>query len=65
MLHQYDDNHDGAVDFDEFAHYVKRRRGTIERAFDKIDTDKTGTISEPELARAFISDDIATIMTAC
>ncbi|KAK9795508.1 hypothetical protein WJX73_001295 [Symbiochloris irregularis] len=49
MLEQYDENHDGAVDFTEFEHYVAKRRGTMERAFDKMDKDKSGTISETEL----------------
>ena len=52
MLTQYDENHDGLVDYTEFQHYVKRRRFAMERAFDKLDTDKSGSISEPELASA-------------
>lgn len=52
MLMQYDENHDGAVDYAEFQHYVARRRTTMERAFDKLDKDKSGTISENELVRA-------------
>lgn len=49
MLSQYDEDHDGEVDYTEFQHYVKRRRHAMERAFDKLDADKSGGISEAEL----------------
>lgn len=51
MLSQYDEDHDGEVDYTEFQHYVKRRRHAMERAFDKLDADKSGGISEAELLR--------------
>ena len=49
MLQQYDENHDGKIEFTEFEHYVQRRQGAIEKAFDKLDADKSGSISEREL----------------
>ena len=52
MLAQYDETHDGSVSFPEFQHYVQRRRSVMERAFDKLDTDRSGSITEPELVRA-------------
>lgn len=41
-MKQYDENHDGRVDFAEFSHYIETRRTEMEKAFDKLDFDPEG-----------------------
>ena len=42
LMKQYDDNHDGRVDFEEFSSYIERRKRDMEKAFDKLDFDPEG-----------------------
>ena len=65
MLQQYDENHNGQIEFTEFEHYVQRRRGAIEKAFDKLDADKSGSISERELVSAQCAQSNHTSVQAC
>lgn len=41
-MKQYDENHDGRVDFAEFSGYVEKRKKEMERAFNKLDFDSEG-----------------------
>ena len=42
LLKQYDDNHDGRVEFEEFQRYVEKREKDMQKAFDKLDADTDG-----------------------
>ena len=51
LLQQYDANHDGLIDFEEFKRYVRRKEQVVSRAFKSIDVDGNGSISIEELVR--------------
>ena len=42
LLKQYDENHDGKVEFEEFQRYVEKREKDMQKAFDKLDADTDG-----------------------
>ena len=52
MMNQYDEDHDGTVDFVEFQHYVHHRRRSMRRAFDEMDLNHSGLIDEGDLVRS-------------
>lgn len=49
MMNQYDEDHDGTVDFQEFQHYVHHRRRSMRAAFEEMDFHHTGTIDADDL----------------
>ncbi|KAK9838222.1 hypothetical protein WJX84_010632 [Apatococcus fuscideae] len=49
MMNQYDEDHDGTVDFMEFQHYVHHRRRNMRAAFEEMDFHHTGTIDADDL----------------
>ncbi|KAK9813123.1 hypothetical protein WJX72_009417 [[Myrmecia] bisecta] len=49
MMHQYDENQDGTVDWAEFQKYVGRREADIRAAFEKLDAHWEGRISAAAL----------------
>ncbi|KAK9847953.1 hypothetical protein WJX84_002394 [Apatococcus fuscideae] len=51
MMTQYDEDHDGTVDFDEFQRYVHHRRKSMRAAFEEMDFHHTGTIDQEDLVR--------------
>lgn len=42
LMKQYDQNHNGRVEFEEFQQYVETRQKDMEKAFDKLDADTEG-----------------------
>ena len=54
MMNQYDEDHDGTVDFQEFQHYVQHRRRNMRAAFEEMDFHHTGTIDEDDLVSALL-----------
>lgn len=42
LMKQYDSNHDGKVEFQEFQRYVEKREKDMQKAFDKLDADTEG-----------------------
>ncbi len=52
LLKQYDVNHDGSVDWEEYKQYVARKEKIVQRTFQKLDEDGSGSISAEELVGA-------------
>ncbi|CAL8462209.1 g1740 [Coccomyxa elongata] len=52
LLKQYDRNHDGSIDWEEYRRYVVRKERIIRRTFQKLDEDGSGSISADELTKA-------------
>jgi Ca2+-binding EF-hand superfamily protein len=51
MLHEYDNNHDGTISYDEFKHYITQREADMAAAFRAFDEDGNGEISATELGK--------------
>lgn len=49
LLKQYDRNNDGSVDWEEYKRYVIRKEKIVQRTFQKLDEDGSGSISAEEL----------------
>lgn len=41
-MKQYDQDHDGRVQYQEFQKYVEKREKDMQKAFDKLDADTEG-----------------------
>jgi Ca2+-binding EF-hand superfamily protein len=49
LLKQYDRNHDGSIDWEEYKRYVIRKERIVQRTFQKLDEDGSGSVSAEEL----------------
>lgn len=49
LLKQYDRNSDGSIDWEEYKRYVVRKERVVQRTFQKLDADGSGSISAEEL----------------
>ncbi|KAK9906889.1 hypothetical protein WJX75_009795 [Coccomyxa subellipsoidea] len=52
LLKQYDRNHDGSIDWEEYKRYVIRKERIVQRTFQKLDEDGSGSVSAEELTKS-------------
>lgn len=52
LLKQYDRNHDGSIDWEEYKRYVIRKERIVQRTFQKLDEDGSGSVSAEELVHS-------------